>query len=396
MPDFRHRFHALLGTQPDRQPIRAELPPVGGDSTTAVIRLYDPIDSYGEFWGVSAKEMASVLDGLPDTVTEIQLLINSPGGEVFDGIAILNLLRRHDARVVAVVEGLAASAASFIACGCDEVVMAPNSELMVHDAWGICIGNAQDMRDLAEDLDRLSGNIASIYAAKAGGELADWRAVMERETWYSADEAVAAGLADRVDEGAPPADDAKARIDLSIFNFAGRRSAPAPTASATPPSPRPRPGQEGASAMTELSDIREALGLADDSSDEDVLTAALDRLTAPPPDPAPAPLPDGTVAVDAATLEQLRSDAAAGVEARNEQLRTRRAQLVDAAVADGRIPPARREAWVSMLEADAGAENTLAALAKGTIPVAELGNETGDLDTEFAEYNALYPQEARS
>jgi ATP-dependent Clp endopeptidase proteolytic subunit ClpP len=165
---------------------------------------------------------------LPPTTSEIRLHINSPGGEVFEGIAILNALRAHSARVVAVVDGIAASAASFIACGADELVMAENSELMIHDAWGLCVGNAADMRETAGMLDHLSDNIASVYAKKAGTDVAAWRAAMSTETWYSAEEAVAAGLADRVDGAATS--EAKNRYDLSIFNYAGRSEAPAPKA----------------------------------------------------------------------------------------------------------------------------------------------------------------------
>lgn len=231
MHDFTRRLRVLANT--NREPIRAEIPSAGGDQRVATLRLYDPVDSWGGEWGVSAKEFATALDELPDTVEEIRLHINSPGGEVFEGIAVLNALRSHDARVVAVVDGLAASAASFIACGADEVVMARNSEMMIHDAWGLCVGNAEDMRTLAEDLDRLSDNIASVYAEKAGGKVSDWRAAMSRETWYSAEEAVAAGLADRVDTK----DAAKNTFDLSIFTFAGRNAAPEPQAQ--PPAAAP-------------------------------------------------------------------------------------------------------------------------------------------------------------
>lgn len=232
MNDFTRRLRALAQT--DREPIRAEIPQSGGDDTVAVFRLYDPIDSWGGDWGVSAKEFAAALDELPDTVGEIRLHINSPGGEVFEGIAILNALRNHTARVVAVVDGLAASAASFIACGADEVVMARNSELMIHDPWGMCVGNSADMRELAGRLDHLADNIASVYADKAGGDLAAWRESMAAESWYSADEAVKAGLADRVDSKRT-ADKAK-NFDLSIFTYAGRDEAPGPHAE-NPPAP---------------------------------------------------------------------------------------------------------------------------------------------------------------
>lgn len=224
---FTDRLRAL--NRGDRTPVRAEVPGSDIDGLTATIRLYDPIDGYGENWGISAKEFAVALDGLPSNITEIRLHINSPGGDVFDGIAIVNALRAHKARIVAVVDGIAASAASFIACAADETIMAPNSELMIHDAWGLCVGNAGEMREMADMLDHISDNIASIYAAKAGSDTATWRAAMSGESWYSAAEAVAAGLADSVTE-AKPADEVKNRHDLSIFQFAGRDEAPTPQA----------------------------------------------------------------------------------------------------------------------------------------------------------------------
>jgi ATP-dependent Clp endopeptidase proteolytic subunit ClpP len=223
--DLRYRFHGRIPPEQGREPLRAAIQTVGQQDGVAVLRLYDPIDSWGGDWGVSAKEFATALDALGPDVNEIRLHINSPGGEVFEGIAILNALRNHRARVTTVVDGLAASAASFIAMGGDEVVMGRNSELMIHDAWGICMGNAADMRELGGLLDHLSDNIARVYAEKAGGTTEDWRVPMLAETWYSAEEAVAAGLADRVEEAAAKPEN---RFDLSVFTYAGREKAPAP------------------------------------------------------------------------------------------------------------------------------------------------------------------------
>jgi ATP-dependent protease ClpP protease subunit len=185
---------------------RSELPEPRIDGATAVIRLFDPIDSWGEWWGMSAKELAAVVDALPANITEIRLLINSPGGDAFDGLAMVNVLRSHSARIVAVVQGLAASAASFIAASADETIMAPNSTMMIHCAWGVCVGNADDMVSMAGVLEQLDGNLADIYAAKAGGDVDEWRAAMKAETWYTATEAVDAGLADRIEDAASTED----------------------------------------------------------------------------------------------------------------------------------------------------------------------------------------------
>lgn len=156
------------------------------------IGLYDEIGS----WGVSASDFVSELQAV-DT-GRITLRINSPGGDVWDGLAILNSLRNHRATINVVVDGLAASAASFIAQAGDTIEMSPNSVLMIHEASGLCLGNASDMRELADLLDKTSANIADIYSRRSGRPADEHRAAMRAETWYSDQEAVDAGLADSV------------------------------------------------------------------------------------------------------------------------------------------------------------------------------------------------------
>lgn len=218
----------------DRQPI-VDLEADVQDGV-AVMRLYDPIDSWGGEWGVSAKEFAQALDSLPDDTAEIRLHINSPGGEVFEAIALMNLLRSHKATVTAVVDGIAASAASFLAASADTTVMGQNAELMIHDAWGLVIGNAADMHKMGDTLDHLSDNIASVYAAKSGASADVWREAMRVESWYSADEAVAAGLADSTGDGAEAPKD---KFDLTVFAHAGREAADTPP---IPAQPEPQTG----------------------------------------------------------------------------------------------------------------------------------------------------------
>ncbi|HWO64629.1 MAG TPA: head maturation protease, ClpP-related [Umezawaea sp.] len=242
MRDTRYRFNGRMNpTDRTKVGVRAELMTGEGDTAGSTkLYLYDPIDSYGGYWGVSAREFVEALAALPANTNEIRLHINSPGGEVFEGIAIANALRNHPARVVAVVDGLAASAASFVATAADEVIMGQNTEMMIHDAWGICIGPAEDMDKMSERLKALSDNIASIYQAKAGGDVADWRALMLAETWYSADEAVAAGLADSVASAPAPAEPAAAAaaFDLEgMFTYPGRAAAPPPAAAVRPATP---------------------------------------------------------------------------------------------------------------------------------------------------------------
>lgn len=164
--------------------------------------IYDEI-GFVDFWsgeGVTAAGFAKDLAALKGK--RLTLRVNSPGGDVFDGLAIKNLIASHPATVTARVDALAASIASVIIQGADEVVVEPHAQLMIHDASGVSFGNADEMREMADLLDMISDNIAQVYADAAGGTSGDWRKVMKGEKWYTADEAVAAGLADRVgDEG---------------------------------------------------------------------------------------------------------------------------------------------------------------------------------------------------
>lgn len=154
--------------------------------------IYDEI---GGSFGVSAIEFVEDIGKIKDDAFTVR--INSPGGSVFDAVAIYNALIQHPARVTTRVDALAASAASIIAMAGDTVEMMVGSQLMIHDALGVEMGNAKDMREMAKFLDRQSDNLASIYANK-GGDAQDWRALMLAETWMFAQEAVDFGLADSV------------------------------------------------------------------------------------------------------------------------------------------------------------------------------------------------------
>jgi ATP-dependent protease ClpP protease subunit len=220
------------------------------DGQPARVDLYDEIG----FWGVNASDFNAQLNAI--AADRIEVHVNSPGGDVFDGIAILNLLRAHPAPVDVVVDGLAASAASFIAMAGDTVTMMPNSQLMIHDASGLCLGNQQDMADMAKLLDLMSDNIASIYAGRTGTDAGQWRDAMRAETWYSADEAVRAGLADQVGvinggkKPAPiPEPEPVANVwNLSFYAYAGRSEAPTPAipTNVAPEPPGGTPALDGA------------------------------------------------------------------------------------------------------------------------------------------------------
>jgi ATP-dependent Clp endopeptidase proteolytic subunit ClpP len=194
------------------------------DSSEADVYLFSEI---GGWFGIWADEFVDELRKLD--VGKINLHINSPGGSVFDGVAIYNSLVSHKASITAYVEGLAASAASFIAQAGDEIVMRRGSTMMIHDALAAVYGNQQDMLDVAEVLDKISNNVADIYAYRAGGTIEAWRETMRAETWYSAQEAVDAGLADKVyGDSSDTSTDVEDTLLSKFFNYNGRNSAPSP------------------------------------------------------------------------------------------------------------------------------------------------------------------------
>jgi ATP-dependent protease ClpP protease subunit len=258
---------------------------------SARIHLYGAI---GGFWGdVLASDLVPRIRDI--TASTIELFINSPGGDVYDAIAIRNALRNHSARVVVTVDGLAASAATIVATGGDEIVMGNGAEMMIHEAWTIAIGSADDFRLVADDLDRICANIAQMYADKAGGDPDDWRALMRAETWYSADEAVEAGLADRTDSAAER--DAAAAFDLTVFAHAGRAHAPAPRRN-TPAAQAPNKEE------TEMNRAQLAAALAAGTitqAEHDAQIAVLEKIEAASPTQPPAAVADPAIQ---AALEQ--------------------------------------------------------------------------------------------
>jgi ATP-dependent Clp protease, protease subunit len=174
----------------------------------AEIVIYDEIGAFG----IPAKVFLDELKAL-GPVAELTVRINSPGGSVFDGVAIYNALRRHDAAITVWVDGIAASIASMIAMAGDEVVMPENAMLMIHDPSALVIGTAADMRGMADALDKMKAGMVAAYRDKSGRDDAEIEALMQAEAWLSAEEAVDLGLADRVEQPVRMA----AHFDLSRF-----------------------------------------------------------------------------------------------------------------------------------------------------------------------------------
>lgn len=380
------------------------------------VTLYDEIGIYGTRSSEFAEKLKEAGDG------DITLRVNSPGGDVYEGLAIMNQLRNHPGKVTAYVEGLAASAASFIVVGgADELIMNRNSELMIHDAMSMVSGNAEEITTALAGLERASENIASIYAEKAGGDSEPWREAMRAETWFTAEEAVEAGLADSVGGIVRPAAGVAAmQSKFSLMNkFKGRRGAP--PADLITKGDEMADTKELSNLLEEINDTRDGLLsmvnsanelvaalLADSEADAEELADGVEDVEQPEPGEAqpepgeheevseeeaeePAEVeqpaeedgdrPEETVTIDAATYAELKAAAEHGWAAAEEKAKAERAAEVDNWISEGRISAALRSKAVAAIERDADAARaTYGSNPKGTIPRAALGHAVDEVD----------------
>lgn len=185
-------------------------------ASEADVYIFDEIG----VWGVTASDFVAELNAI--SAPTINLHLNTPGGDVFDGIAIYNALVDHPAVVNAYIPGIAASIGTVIAMGADRRVIAPHARMMIHDAWVLVAGDAADLRKLADRLDESSANIAAIYAEHAGGTADEWRDRMRAESWYTDQQAVDVGLAHEVGRSNDDVREAArqaAKFDFSKFRY---------------------------------------------------------------------------------------------------------------------------------------------------------------------------------
>ena len=204
-----------------------EIKAAAGNS--ADIYIYDEIG----YWGITAVDFADQLREL-GAVSTINLHINSPGGSVFDGIAIYNLLKNHKATITAYIDGLAASMGSVIPMAADRIVMPENAIMMIHNPWGGASGDAEEMRKTADILDKIKSSLMSVYIARTGKTEDEISDIMNAETWYTGAEAVAAGFADEL----APSLDIAASFDLERYGFSNTPKTlikPAAVAATNPP-----------------------------------------------------------------------------------------------------------------------------------------------------------------
>ncbi|WP_181711326.1 head maturation protease, ClpP-related [Roseovarius sp. TE539] len=231
----------------------------------AEVLIYDEIGAYG----VSAKGFLAELGALPDDAT-IDLRLNSPGGSVFDAVAIHNALSRHAGTVTVWIDGIAASAASYVAMAGDAIVMPENAFLMIHDPSGLVMGTAADMREMAGTLDKIAAGMLRGYAAKSGKTEDEIAALMAAETWFSAAEALDAGLATRL------ADPVRIAASFDIARF---RNAPPELVEAVEPVETADP--ESAETGTDIVEDANDVAPAPDPEAHDSDGTAADAATGP-------------------------------------------------------------------------------------------------------------------
>lgn len=175
------------------------------------INVYGPI---GDAWSDDAVRASDFANALKDADgDDVTIHINSGGGDVFDANTMAETLRAYKGRSIASIEGLAASAASYFALTADEVVINPSALVMIHNPYCRACGDADDMRKTADMLDKVRGTISGQYARKTGKEASEIEELMDAETWFTADDAIEFGLADRMSDAEPVA----ACVDASIM-----------------------------------------------------------------------------------------------------------------------------------------------------------------------------------
>lgn len=202
---FKNQVKAAAAATVNAQVVKpATRAAVQADGTLELM-VYEEIGE--NFWdggGITAKSVKQQMDAAGN-YSKILVRINSPGGDAFEGIALFNLIRATKKPVEVHVDGVAASSASIIAMAGDTISMGPNSMLMIHNAWTYAAGYADDMRKTAEMLDRVSDSIAQTYITRTKNSAADVKALMDAETWMTAQEAIDKGFATAIAESDPVA-----------------------------------------------------------------------------------------------------------------------------------------------------------------------------------------------
>jgi ATP-dependent Clp protease, protease subunit len=219
------------------QPMAQRIVQAAG-SSEATVYLYDPIVGdrvTAEWWGgVCPQDFVPALRAIDAEV--VHLRVNSPGGDVFGAEAMCQALRDHPGRVVAHIEGLAASATTIVTCACDEVLITPNSKFMIHESWTLGLGNKRDMRALADVLEKCDITMLAEYARFTGNDLAQLTQWVEAETWFTGNEAVQHGFASGLQ---PSAQAAAGTAPRAAWKLRAYHHAPSDLQAPAAPEPAP-------------------------------------------------------------------------------------------------------------------------------------------------------------
>jgi ATP-dependent protease ClpP protease subunit len=203
--------------------------------------IYDEIG----MWGITAKQFITDFKAATAGNPDVELSINSPGGNVFDALAIYNVLARYEGNSTARIDGVAASAASLIAVGAKKIIMPENAFMMIHSASTIAWGEPSNLRKAADDLDKINDGIVAAYRKKTGMEDAALKKMMDEETWMNGLDAVALGFADEMEEPVKIAASARAAEMVQRFKAPPQALVAALEPEETPPAePAPAPAPE--------------------------------------------------------------------------------------------------------------------------------------------------------
>ncbi len=360
-----------------------------GSGETLEIDIYDDIGE--SYWGdtVSAKDIKAALKSSPNA-SNIKLRVNSRGGDVFDGFAIYALIQAHPAKVEAHVDGVAASMASIVIMAADTIHVAAGAMIMIHNPWAYAMGEADDLRQTADLLDTLQGTSADIYVARTGIARDEVLAMMDAETWLTAEEAKAKGFADVVTPAKKSAQ-TKALSHIDLSGLKAPKGLIAACAQARMSAPNFREGTEPEQEQTSMKEEQRialclALGVAADASPEAMAQRAMAVVA------SAGKAPEG---FELAVKGELAAAQARAVAAETELVASRKSSretavkaTLDEAVKSGKIVPASRDKYEARCASDAGFEIVKEILAE--MPTSPLLGVQGSSKTpKLSEASAL-------
>lgn len=336
------------------------------------VLIYDVIGKDWDGTGFDAKDFVTQLKGL-DESRELNLRVNSRGGIVDEGIAIYNRLREWKGRTVAIVDGSAASIASVLIMGADEVRMPKSAEILIHEAHAMAFGHAEDMRELAERLDGASNRIAEIYAEKTGKSAGEMRAYMRKTTVFNGTQAKEIGLADVLTDEVPlynlkPED---------IENFR------VPQRDAGQNNQQPHAAKSGETTMNKeqiIAAIKNLGGTVAENATVETLIGQLQALIEAKKQPATPPAPAKDDGITAKDILDVRNELAAEKKARETERKSRITAEVEKLVASNQIPGAMKDKAVARAMADETILDEYRALPPnepGTEPLTASAEEIG-------------------